>query len=53
VDLVVFGAEGRVPDGKAIVEGGFGVFAADIVDFFIVLWVGQVDFVRRDADYRP
>lgn len=51
--LVVFGAEGRELDGEAIVEGGFGVFAADIVDFFIVLGVGQMDFVRRDADYRP
>jgi hypothetical protein len=51
VDLVVFGGEGRVLDAEAIVKGGFGVFAADIVDFFIVLCVGQVDFVRRDADY--
>jgi hypothetical protein len=53
VGLVVFGAEGRVLDAEAIVECGFGVFAADIVDFFIVLWVGQMDFVGCDADYRP
>jgi hypothetical protein len=53
VDLIVFGGEGRVLSAEAIIEGGFRVFAADIVDFFIVLWVGQVDFVRRDADYWP
>jgi hypothetical protein len=51
VRFVVFAGEGRVADAEAVVEVGFGVFAADVVDTFVVVGVAEVDFVGRDADY--
>jgi hypothetical protein len=31
---------------RSIVDGRFGILAADVVDLVVVFWVTQVDFAR-------
>lgn len=46
------GTESAVPNSKSVVQGRLSIFAADIIDFLVVLWVAQMYLVRRDSNER-
>ncbi len=51
MDLVGRGSEGGVRKAEVVVKfGAFRVLRSYVIDFVIVLWIAEMDFVGRDSD---
>jgi hypothetical protein len=52
MDFIARSREGRRSIAKGAVENGvFREFRPGVVDFIVVIWIAEMDFIRTDSDY--